>query len=310
MSRISEGIIKTMVLMRDAGIFPLPEVEDTDINMVKARMFNRKHPRYQPKNGKAVYHTIYVGGYDCLTITPKTVKDSSKGILYLHGGGDKNIWEAELSIAREYGRKTGRIIYYPLYPAISEASLTTAADYVYVLFMWLYDLCKGKISVIGTSYGGLLAFQLITWINRNEMIHMPEIMILHSPFALPETQEEWEKEKTYSAKDPVLGPGGMKYMKNMIFKADRNTPDYAIYPSKMDFHFAPETYVYYGEETCLCIAGSYKEAYEKAGEGEKMHMKKEKGLMHCYACMPVFKESRRDYAEQIRLLQEGETADV
>ena len=153
MSRVSENIIKAMLIIRDAGLFPLPDVEDTDINMLKARMYNRKHPRYQPKDSKAVYHTIYVGGYDCLTITPKIVKDSSKGILYLHGGGDKNTWEAELSIACKYGEKTGRIVYYPLYPAISEASLTTAADYVYVLFMQLYDLCKGKISVIGTSYG-------------------------------------------------------------------------------------------------------------------------------------------------------------
>ena len=75
MSRISEGIIKTMVLMRDAGIFPLPEVEDTDINMLKARMYNRKHPRYQPKDGKTVYQTIRTGGYDCLIITPKTEHD-------------------------------------------------------------------------------------------------------------------------------------------------------------------------------------------------------------------------------------------
>ena len=305
MSKASEKIIKTMVKIRDFGLIPLPDVEDTDINMLKARVYNRKHPFVMPKDKKAGYQTIHIGGYDCLIITPKTVDGSSGGILYLHGGGNKNTWKEEIVLARKYGEKTGRMIYYPLYPAISQAPVVKAADYIYALYMHMYDEYKGKVSVIGSSYGGLLAFQLITWINRNGIIHMPERMILHSPFALCKTQEEWDKEKIYSLKDPMVGPGSMKYMKNMIFKADRHTPDYAVYPSKMDFHHAPETFVYYGEETCLCIADSYRQAYEKAGAENRMHMKKEMGLMHCYACMPIFKESRRDYAEQIHLLRGG-----
>ena len=53
-----------------------------------------------------------------------------------------------------------------------------------------------NVTVIGNSYGGLLAMQLLTWINRNnadeenERIEMPELLIMNSPFGYPKTDEE------------------------------------------------------------------------------------------------------------------------
>ncbi|MBR2288216.1 MAG: hypothetical protein IJ865_08215, partial [Clostridia bacterium] len=87
-----------------------------------------------------------------------------------------------------------------------------------------------------------------------------------------------------------------------ILRADPHTPDYALYPDDMDFHRAPETYVFYGEESCACVADAISHSF--ARDGAPLHMHTEPGMMHCYACVPVFPESKRDYARQIALLRD------
>lgn len=67
----------------------------------------------------------------------------------------------------------------------------------------------------------------------------------------------------------------------------------------MDFHNAPETYVFYTEEACSVIADTLKNSYVRDGAGERMHLHVEPGMMHCYASAPVFQESRRDFGKQI-----------
>ena len=76
------------------------------------------------------------------------------------------------------------------------------------------------------------------------------------------------------------------------------------YTSDMDFHDAPETYVFYAEEACSAIADAIENSYRRDDSGEKMHMHKEPGMMHCYASAPVFRESRRDFNKQICLLRQ------
>ena len=76
-----------------------------------------------------------------------------------------------------------------------------------------------------------------------------------------------------------------------------------MYPEFSDFSNAPATYLYYGEETISANAASYKKAYEKCGVGNRLHITIEKNMMHCYSLVPVFKESKKAYNEQIKLLK-------
>ena len=69
----------------------------------------------------------------------------------------------------------------------------------------------------------------------------------------------------------------------------------------MDFHDAPETYVFYAEEASAAVADAIENSYRRDGSGGKMHMHREPGMMHCYASAPVFKESRRDFDKQIEM---------
>jgi hypothetical protein len=62
--------------------------------------------------------------------------------------------------------------------------------------------------------------------------------------------------------------------------------------------------VFYAEEACAAVADAIKGRYERDGSGEKMHMHREPGMMHCYATAPVFRESRRDFNKQIDLLRQ------
>ena len=72
----------------------------------------------------------------------------------------------------------------------------------------------------------------------------------------------------------------------------------------MDFHHAPETYVFYTAEACSAVADAIQRSYAQARAGEKMHMHIEPGMMHCYASAPVFRESKRDFGKQIALLRQ------
>ena len=158
--------------------------------------------------------------------------------------------------------------------------------------------------MIGGSYGGFLAMQLLTWINRDHgHSPMPGLLIMNSPFAFPETAEEWQLAEKYGKKDAFVLPSAVQFMLEGILRMDPSTPGYALYPMQMDFHNAPETYTYYTEEVCAAVANTIGKAYEKAGVGGRYHLHIEPGMMHCYACAPVFKESRRDFNAQIGLLK-------
>ena len=71
----------------------------------------------------------------------------------------------------------------------------------------------------------------------------------------------------------------------------------------MDFHNAPETYVFYTDEACSAVADAIRDRFARDGAGERLHMHVEPGMMHCYASAPVFRESRRDFGRQIDLLK-------
>ena len=225
-----------------------------------------------------------------------------KALLFLHGGGNKDTWKPEVSIARRYGKQTGADVFYPIYPPFTEAPVAVTIEFIYEVYKAVENKYgAGNIAVVGGSYGGFLAMQLITWINRNgNAVNMPRLLIMNSPFAFPETKEEWALAREYEKADLMVPEGSFRLMMDGVMRADPQTPDYALYPDKMDFHRAPETYIFYAEEACACVSDVIQKAYRR--DGAVLHMHKEPGMMHCYACVPVFPESKRDFNKQIELI--------
>ena len=147
--------------------------------------------------------------------------------------------------------------------------------------------------------------QLLTWINRNPaQAEMPKLLILNSPFAYPKTEAEWKRAEELERDDAMITPGAFRWMLALTMKLAPDTPDWLLYPADMNFHHAPETCVFYTDEACSAVADAIQHGYERGGAAEKMHMHIEPGMMHCYASAPVFKESRRDFGQQIALLRQ------
>lgn len=300
--------VSVMRGIKNTGLIKGPDA-DLDAELRKAREYNRKHPYKEPTDRKAVYQTIQVGKYPCLVINP--VNRTHKAILFLHGGGDHDAWRPEVSFARTYGKRTGMDVYYPLYPPFTEDSLDRTAEFIFSVYREMVkEYGADKVAVVGGSYGGFLAMQLLTWINRNNAdevkahVEMPKLLIMNSPFGYPKTEEEWKRAEELELNDAMITPGAFQAMLAITLKLAPDTPDWLLYPADMDFRNAPETYVFYTEEACSVIADPLKNSYARDGAGERMHLHVEPGMMHCYASAPVFKESRRDFGKQIALLRQ------
>ena len=127
---------------------------------------------------------------------------------------------------------------------------------------------------------------------------------MNSPFAYPKTEEEWKHAEELEQHDAMITPGAFRCMLALTKELAPDTPDWLLYPADMDFRNAPETYVFYTDEACSTVADAIRHSYARDGAGGKMHMRIEPGMMHCYASAPVFKESRRDFGQQIALLRQ------
>ncbi len=308
MSLCAKIVVSAMRGIKKTGLIKGPGA-DLDAALRRARDYNRKHPYQEPTDRKAAYQTIQIGQFPCLVIKPEN--RAGKAMLYLHGGGDHDAWKPEVAFARTYGKRAGMDVYYPLYPPFTEASPARATDFIFTVYR---DMVKeygaDKVAVLGCSYGGFLAMQLLTWINRNNAdeakahVEMPKLMIMNSPFTYPKTAEEWKRAAELERDDAMITPGAFRCMLALTKELVPDTPDWLLYPADMNFHHAPETCVFYTDEACSAVADAIRNSYARDGAAEKMHMHIVPGMMHCYASAPVFKESRRDFGKQIALLRQ------
>ena len=269
----------------------------------KARQYHEKHPFSVPKDCKAVYTELEAGGYPLLCICPKGgPTDGGRAILYLHGGLE-NVWEPEVSIARDYGRRTGLAVYYAIYPSALEVPFSELMDAIEAAYRLLSGQYGAEhVAVIGGSMGGLYMMQLIGRL-RAHGLAMPGLAIGLSAGGYPERAEDIALMERYGRRDPIIPAAEMHLLPE---KMARLTPGFdarEISPEHGDYHGAPETWLYYAEEVCAANAPGYQRAYQRDGSGERLHVHIEPDIMHCYACMPVFRESKRDYAAQIALLK-------
>lgn len=295
-----------MSILRIPSRLKKDKVYDIDEEIKKAKEYNKKHRYCMPHDRKAYYKEVTIADYPCLIIrTKKKPVIQDKAILFLHGG-IKNDWKPELSIARGYANRTGIDVWYSIYPPITEVPVTKTIEVIYQMYRQMTKKYNAeKIAIVGGSFGGFFALELINWINRNgKEVEMPGLLIANSPAGLPDTEEDWKLMRDYARKDPILNMSAMEMVEGIVKYYDEKFPGYAVYPMQEDFYNAPRTYIYYAEETCAGVSAAYVRAYERDGSANQMHMHIEPDMMHCYACCPVFAESKRDYYEQIHLLNE------
>ncbi len=309
MSFSAKVILSVLRAVKKAGIRKGPGT-DYESALQRARAYNRAHPYREPRGRGASYLTLRVRKYPCLLMKRDRNGLSGRAVLFLHGGGDRDVWRPEVSFAKRYGRRADADMFYPLYPPFTEASPGETAELILKVYRAVVKRYGAdKTAVVGGSYGGFLALQLLSGINRHnaaggDPVPMPGLMILNSPFAYPKTEEEWALARRLEAEDPVLPVGAFRYMLGLTMHAAPDTPDSLLYPADMDFHGAPETWVFYADEACSAVADAVRSSFERDGAGDRLHMHVEPGMMHCYASAPVFRESRRDFGRQIELLKE------
>lgn len=301
-----------MAVLRFADKFHNKAITDPKQYLRIAQQKNARHTFHKVRGHSALYD--YYKFNDCPVIlihSKKTVHRKDKAILYLHGG-ITNEWETELSVAKGYASRTGIDVWYPLFPSITQAA---ASDIVEIIFNVYKAVIKRygaqNTALIGTSFGGTFGFGLICRINmenkcvgkETNLIPMPSLYIANSPGGVPRTKEDWMEMEKMSVYDPLIHVSAVRNIIPMQHLIKADIPEYANSPAYGDLTDVPETYVYYAEETLAGNHLAYERGYEKYQAGSKMHLHIQPGMMHGYSCLPVFKESKAAYNEQIDLLK-------
>jgi len=246
----------------------------------RARKENEAFVFSLPKSKKANYEALTDTTLSCLIIRPKQRKATDKAVLYIYGGVTNN-WNTQKSMAVRYAVDTGVEVWYPVYPSMTERPIPDVVEYLHSIYRRMLEKYKPeKIAWFGVSMGGFYALELINWINR---VHpdcpMPGIVFAHSAGGFPVDEEDWAEMRKYEKRDPMFSENDILMTTKILADAE-NIPDWIMAPAQGDFHHAPETYLYYGEEMLAGNAPAYKRAYERDGSGERMHIEIVKNMMH------------------------------
>lgn len=276
---------------------------DIDKSKKKAEKENAAFVFSVPKSRTAKFSLLQDTEKPCLIIDPKKRSDTDKAILYIYGGVTNN-WKTQRSMAVNYAAATGTQVWYPVYPAITEVSITETVDYLVQIYRRMTEqFAPEKIILSGISMGGFFALQIINSINQRQLdIPMPGLLLAHSPGGTPDTEEDWALMRAYEKRDPMFSEADLRVVEEII-PHDGPIPGWLLYPAQGDFRNAPPTYLYYGEEMLAGNAPLYQRAFEKSGSADRLHIEITKNMMHAYSCMPVFPESKMSYNETLRLIQ-------
>lgn len=277
---------------------------DVDTALEKARKINEKNKYTLPTDKKSLYEELTISGYPCLVIRSKKAElRENEAILLIYGGITRQ-WKSELGIARRYADLTGMDVWYPIYPPITEVNITATLSVLYDTYRTMAEKYgSSNIAIVGDSMGGMFAAGIINRINRDQSkVGMPRLFIGNSPAGVPDSAEDWKEMEKYAAKDPLFTVNAFRGI-GQLAAHGKNAPKDAYCPACMDFHNAPETYMYFAEELCAGNAKAYQAAYDRAGAGDRLHIHIQPEMMHGYSCIPVFPESRECFDEAIRLLR-------
>ena len=270
----------------------------------RAEKENAKAKFIMPKNRKVKYELVDNTEYPCLIIRSKKNKssDKNKAILYIYGG-ITNCWKIQIDFAVDYADRTGLDVWYPIYPSVSEVNITKSIDVLYNIYVKMTERYNHeKIAIVGLSFGGSFALEIINWNNRSKNpVGMPGLIIAHSPGGIPDTEEDWAELQKYEKKDPFFALCDVQVIPELTAHGEE-VPNHSVTPIHENFKNAPPTYMYYGEEVLAGNAAAYRRAFERDGAGDRLHIDINENMMHVYSCMPVFPESKKSYFESVDLI--------
>lgn len=269
----------------------------------RARKENEAFVFSLPKSRKAEYHVMEETEYPCLCIRPHVIRAENKAVLYIYGGVTNN-WNTQKSMAVRYAVDSKTEVWYPVYPSMTERPIPETVEYLYNIYKRMLERYEPKkIAWSGVSMGGYYALEMINWMNRRHPeCPMPGVVFAHSAGGFPVDDKDWEELRKYEKSDPMFSEGDIRIVTKILADAE-HIPGWIMVPGQGDFHNAPETYLYYGEEMLAGNAPAYKRAYERDGSGERIHIEIVKNMMHGYSCMPVFPESKKSYRETLEIVK-------
>lgn len=192
---------------------------DIDKSKKKAEKENAAFVFSVPKSRKAKFSLLQDTEKPCLIIDPKKRSYTDKAILYIYGGVTNN-WKTQRSMAVNYAAAAGTQVWYPVYPAITEVSITETVDYLVQIYRRMTErFAPKKIILCGISMGGFFALQIINSINQRQLdIPMPGLLLAHFPGGTPDTEEDWALMRAYEKRDSrycCVCIGGKSYSKNI-----------------------------------------------------------------------------------------------
>lgn len=269
----------------------------------KAHRENERFVFSLPKSRRVDCETVAGTARPCLVLRPKAADRIDRAVLYLYGGVTNN-WNTQRSMAVRCTVDTGAEVWYPVYPAMSEAPVQDVVAYLCGIYQKMLErFSADRIAINGVSMGGFFALELVNWINRmHPDLPMPGLILAHSAGGWPDSEADWEALRKYEKRDPMFSESDLRITRQ-LFAPSGTVPAWIMTPALGDFHRAPETYLYYGEEMLAGNAPAYRRAYERDGAGDRIHIEIARNMMHGYSCMPVFPESKRSYRETISLIK-------
>ena len=281
--------------------YSLPE----DQFIEEVRKMNRSRGFYMPEDRKAVYQKHEVMGHEVL-IVQKQEKLSERAILYFFGGGmmigpDKG----DVDVIVKLVNRTGCDVWFPMYPLCTDHCITEAYEMAYECYRQLIERYgAGNVSTCGFSSGGALAIGIAAYNNTmKEKLPMPRHIIAVSPGEVPWNDEERAIMQKNNPKDMMVDYAFMEKVERYERHGQDDVPEFMIHISKGDLTGVDHIhFVYSTDEVLYGAKQNFISACVKYGV--KYTVRERTGMIHCYAMLPYFKESKKDFEELAAILAE------
>ncbi len=202
-------------------------------------------------------------------------------------------------------KQTGCDVWFPMYPLCTEHCIVEAYEMSYECYRQMIEIYgAGNVSTCGFSSGGALAIGIAAYNNTmQDKLVMPRHIIAVSPGEVPWNEAEKEIMLRNNPKDMMVDYAFMEKVEKYERHGREDVPDFMIHISKGDLSGVEHIHFVYSEDEVLYGARqNFVDACEKYGV--KYSIRERKGMFHCYAMLPYFKEAKKDFAEIVEILKQ------
>jgi len=194
--------------------------------------------------------------------------------------------------------KTNSDVWFPMYPLCIDHCITDAYEMAYECYRQLIDLYgAGNVSTCGFSSGGALAIGIAAYNNTmKEKLPMPRHIVAVSPGEVPWNDAERAIMQANNPKDMMVDYAFMEKVEKYEKQGRDDVPEFMIHISKGDLRGVDHIhFVYSIDEVLYGAKQNFIDACKKYGV--KYSVRERPGMIHCYAMLPYFRESKEDFDE-------------